>query len=147
VLSPANKGSSAEVRGKYVQKQRELLASEVNLVEIDLLRSGRHTTAVPRDLLQAKAGPFDYHVCLRLVSQPKRFYVYPFQLQDRLPVIGLPLLPGDPMPKLDLQAAFQRAYDSGSYRREINYHLERPQPSLTSDQQAWVARTLEAAGR
>ena len=37
-------------------KQSEILDSQVHLVEIDLLRSGAHTTAVPHDRLAAKAG-------------------------------------------------------------------------------------------
>ena len=74
-------------------------------------------------------------------------WTHPFQLADRLPPIALPLLPGDPVPMLDLQAAFDQAYDSGPYRREIDYRIERPEPALTSEQQTWVGRTLEAAGQ
>ena len=34
-------------RGLYLRKQREILESDVNLIEIDLLRAGMHTAAVP----------------------------------------------------------------------------------------------------
>jgi len=36
--------------------------SKVHLVEIDLLRAGRHTTAVPENRLASANHPFDYHV-------------------------------------------------------------------------------------
>src|SRR5687767_12395385 len=38
VLSPANKAAGSEGRKLYLRKQQELLKSETNLVEIDLLR-------------------------------------------------------------------------------------------------------------
>ncbi len=51
LLSPANKGQSREGRDLYLSKQRELLGSNVHLEEIDLLRSGEHTAAAPRQHL------------------------------------------------------------------------------------------------
>src|SRR5207249_6612444 len=45
-LSPANK-AGGEGQKLYLQKQRELLHSETNLVEIDLLRSGQRVLAFP----------------------------------------------------------------------------------------------------
>src|SRR5262249_29865603 len=49
VLSPANKTPGAHGRKLYLRKQREILESQVHLVEIDLLRAGPHTTAVPEE--------------------------------------------------------------------------------------------------
>lgn len=49
------------------------------------------------------------------------FFVCPIHLEDRLPVIGIPLLPGDPEASIDLQAVFDRCYDAGPYCREISY--------------------------
>src|SRR5436190_6925971 len=65
VLSPTNKTPGSDGRKLYLQKQREVLGSKVNLVEIDLLRGGQHTTLVRLEDALAKAGPFDYHVCVR----------------------------------------------------------------------------------
>ena len=56
VLSPTNKTPGVHARTQYLQKQEELLNSRVNLVEIDLLRSGQHTTAVTYNLALAQAG-------------------------------------------------------------------------------------------
>ncbi len=96
VLSPANKTLRHPGRDSYREKQREVLAGQTHLIEIDLLRGGEHTTAVPRDLTVAKAGAFDYHVCVLRFDRPNVFFVYPILLEHRLPVIAVPLLPGDP---------------------------------------------------
>src|SRR5262245_23812103 len=45
VLSPTNKLPGLD-REQYQRKQRELVRSDTNLVEIDLLRQGRHVAAV-----------------------------------------------------------------------------------------------------
>ena len=52
VLSPANKTPGQHGRDLYFRKQRELLDSQVHLVEIDLLRGGEPTTAVRRASLR-----------------------------------------------------------------------------------------------
>ncbi len=47
VLSPVNKRPGERGRNLYLRKQREVRGAGKHLVEIDLLRRGRHTTAVP----------------------------------------------------------------------------------------------------
>ena len=64
VLSLSNKTPGEHGRDLYVRKQKELLASKVHLVEIDLLRGGEHVTAVPLDLAVEACGAFDYHVSI-----------------------------------------------------------------------------------
>ena len=73
ILSPSNKKVGHAARDLYIDKQREVLASDANLVEIDLLRGGTHTAAVPRELVEAKAGPFDYLVSIHRFDRPQRF--------------------------------------------------------------------------
>jgi hypothetical protein len=147
ILSPSNKSPSDDGRPLYLKKQREMLLSGVHLIEIDLLRSGRHTTAVPRDLAVEKAGPFDYHVSLHCFNEPNLYYVYPIRLQDRLPEIAVPLLPGDPVVTLDLQAVFNRAYDAGPFGREIDYLNETPEPPLNQDQHDWALQLVRPVDR
>ncbi|HUG91567.1 MAG TPA: DUF4058 family protein [Planctomycetaceae bacterium] len=145
VLSPTNKRSAGQGRALYVQKQQELLlSSDVHLVEIDLLRTGSHTTAVPHNALIEKVGLFDYHVCLHCFHDPKRYYVWPIRLENRLPEIIVPLLPDDPMIPLDLQTVFDRSYDAGPFRREIDYPRETAEPPLTAEQEAWVRQLIDA---
>ena len=129
VLSPANKILGNPGRDSYRAKQREVLAGQTHLIEIDLLRGGEHATAVPRDLAVAKAGAFDYHVCVRRSDRPNIYSVYPIKLEHRLPGIAIPLLPGDPDVRLPLQPIFDRAYDAGPYRRAIDYGESHDHPA------------------
>jgi len=126
----------------YLRKQRELLKSKVHLVEIDLLRGGEHTTAVPRDRLVAKAGPFDYHVCVHHFDNLEDYFVYAIQLSEPLPTVNIPLLPEDGVVPVDLQAVFTRSYDTGPYRREIDYLHDRPEPPLGPKQARWAKQCL-----
>ena len=80
VLSLTNKTLGSEGRQKYLEKQQEILSGQVNLVEIDLLRGGAHSSAVPLWLAREKAGPFDYHVSVRRFDRPGEFLVYPIPL-------------------------------------------------------------------
>ena len=142
VLSPTNKTPGEHGRDLYVRKQREMLGSKVHLVEIDLLRGGEHTTAVPRDRLLAKAGSFDYHVCVHQFDYWEDYFTYPIQLPDSLPTVSIPLLPGDEPVAVDLQAVFTRCYDTGPYLREIDYRHDRPLPSLTPQRARWAKQWL-----
>jgi len=146
VLSPSNKTPGARGRGLYVRKQRELLGSEVHLVEIDLLRGGLFTTAVPRDRAVQEAGPFDYHVCVHRFDELERFYVYPIPLRRRLPEIAVPLSPGDAPVVVDLQAVFDRCYDAGPYLRLSPYVGRTPEPPLPPDDAEWAVQLLRERG-
>ena len=146
VLSLTNKAAGQDHRGEYLRKQRELLDREVHLIEIDLLRAGAHTTAVPKDLAVEEAGPFDYHVCCHRFDEWGVFNVYPILLEEELPEIEVPLLPGDEPVPVDLQAVFARCYDAGPYRRRIRYDEDPPVPPLTPDQTEWAKKLLEPHG-
>jgi hypothetical protein len=142
VLSLTNKMAGIRGRELYLRKQREVLASQIHLVEIDLLRAGQHTTAVPLSRARARAGPFDYHVCLHRFDNWEDFFVYPVRLPDRLPEVAIGLLPGDGDVAVDLQDVFQRSYDAGPYRRRIRYRQTEPVPPLEPEARQWAARLL-----
>jgi hypothetical protein len=145
VLSPSNKTGGTHGREEYLKKQAELLNSRVNLVEIDLLRAGQHTTAAPRkDVLKA-AGSFDYHISIRRMDDLFQYLVHPIRLEKSLPEIVIPLLPGDPGVNIDLQAVFDRCYDTGPYRRADPYR-QPPEPPLTLEQAEWATRLLRDKG-
>jgi Protein of unknown function (DUF4058) len=142
VLSLANKTPGARGRELYLRKQEEILASQIHLVEIDLLRAGQHTTAVPLRRARAKTGHFDYHVCIHRFDNLEDYLVYPVRLSDRLPEIAVPLLPGDADVAVDLQAVFDRCYDAGPYRRRIRYGKIEPVPPLDPECHPWATRLL-----
>ncbi len=145
VLSPSNKTPGEHGRDLYLRKQAEVLASRTHLIEIDLLRAGQHTTAVPQDRLRRLASNFDYHVCVHRFDHWEDYLVYAFGLADLLPEIAVPLLPGDGEVPLDLQAVLQRCYDAANYRRRVRYGGE-VVPPLTPEQAAWAAQLLAGQG-
>jgi hypothetical protein len=145
VVSRANKTAGDHGRNSYTHKQTEYRLSNVNLVEIDLLRGGPHTTAVPESRLRA-IGPYDYHVCIMLVGAPRQFLVAPIKLADKLPAIPIPLDPGVPPITVDLQRVFDRCYDEGGFDRIAKYDRKQPDPQLTPEQQTWAEGILRSKG-
>jgi len=144
VLSPSNKTAGSEGRQLYLTKQREVLESQTHLIEIDLLRTGEHTVAAPREGL-LKKGKWDYLVCLHRGGQGMRYEVWAIQLQQQLPCISVPLADGDPDIALDLQAVFNRCYDACGYARRLDYRRE-PQISLESEAAEWADALLRERG-
>lgn len=146
VLSPANKAPGEHGRDLYVRKQREILGSKAHLVEIDVLRAGTHSTAVPLDRALPRTGPFDYHVCIHHYDNLEDYFVYPIHLEQPLPTIAIPLLPGDGAVSIDLQAVFMRAYDAGPYARRVSYAQDSIVPALDTERTAWVTQRLRDQG-
>ena len=143
VISPSN-GVPGETRRKYEIKQQEILASDVSLVEIDLLLGGSHVAAVHPQQLE-RLEPCDYVISVSRASDRKRFELYPVPLSGPLPRIAVPLLPDDKDVALDLQAMFDRAYEGGAYEDDLDYTRSLPLP-VSSDQEAWIRSLLEGKG-
>lgn len=141
VLSPTNKEEGTAGHREYLDKQREVLDSDTNLVEIDLLRGGKHTVSVPAGLL-ARYRPFHYLVVVRRSARAAQREVYPIRLSSRLPAVRVPLLPEDREPTVHLQECMDRAYEMGAYTRRVNYATPADPPLLEQDA-AW-ARELTA---
>ena len=114
LLSLSNKTPGEHGRYLYLRKQREILYGKVHLVEIDLLRGGEHTTAVPWHRLAKVAGEFEYHVSIHRFDNLEDFFVYPIRLNQPLPEIAIPLLPGDPRWHWIFNP-FSSTYDAGPY--------------------------------
>lgn len=69
---------------------------------------------------------------------------YPIRLQDRLPVIGLPIGPGRADLPLDLAAAFESAFDLSTQPASIDYQNETvPDPPLSIDDADFVKHLLK----
>ncbi|NCO43596.1 MAG: hypothetical protein COZ06_28235 [Armatimonadetes bacterium CG_4_10_14_3_um_filter_66_18] len=139
LLSPANK-TPGEGQGLYLTKQRQLIRGRVHLVEIDLLCGGRHTVAIPLTHLSSLEPHYSL-VCVSRAPDPGRFEVYPVQLRQRLPRIGVPLLPEDEDVVLDIQALYTQCYDRARYDRDLDYR-EEPPVSLSEEDSRWVRQLL-----
>jgi hypothetical protein len=113
ILSPSNKSGTG--RADYLAKRDAMIDRPVNLVEIDLLSSGRRLPMQPHLL----AGVY-YAIIARPEHRPDA-QVYSWTLRDRLPRLPIPLLLPDPDVMLDLAETYQMAYDRGGYRRIMRY--------------------------
>jgi hypothetical protein len=143
VLSPSNK-TPGEGRDLYRQKQRELLLSDVGLVEIDLIRSGPSAVMLPESRRPRRSGT-TYCVCVKRGWDRLNAEYYPLPLRERLPGIEVPLRRDDRPLVLDLQALVDRAYEKGRYDR-IDYRKPCV-PPLEGEDAAWADELLRAAGK
>lgn len=145
VISPSNKRKGSEARRQYLQEQEELLASDVSLLEIDLLRGGEHTVAVPEEYLQDLGRPH-YRIVTRRAGRPHEAEVWPIPLARRLPRLGVPLVAPDPDAIIDLQPLIERTYHAGGYAGDIDYAVD-PDPPLAVEDLAWARDALARAVR
>ena len=141
VVSPTNKAAGPG-RVSYRAKQKETLARDCHLVEIDLLRRGRHVVAIPEWRVKP-FEPFDSLCCVSRWPFRNRFELYPRRLRQRLPCLRIPLADEDPDTRLDVQAALEQVYADGRYARRVRYD-EKCQPRLKPEDQVWAAECIEA---
>lgn len=137
ILSPTNK--RGEGRSEYLAKSQYILLSTAHLLEIDLLREG-HRVPI-RDPLP----PAPYFVFLTRADRQPRTEIWPIALRDRLPIVPVPLLPGDADIPLDLQLIFTSTYDLLGGARLVDYHRP-PRIPLEGDDAVWADECLRAAG-
>jgi hypothetical protein len=143
VLSPTNK-LPGEGRTAYLGKQRDVSHSDTSLVEIDLLRLGKHVVAVPLENIP-RAQRTRYTVCVCRAWKQDKAEVYPIRLQQRLPTVKVPLRRNDPNALLDLQALIEQCYRRGRYDGSLNYAAD-PEPPLTGGDAEWANELLVQKG-
>jgi hypothetical protein len=132
VLSPSNKRTGPD-REQYLAKRRQIYASNVHLVEIDLLRGGpRLPLDTPPDC--------DYCVLVSRAEERPEIGIWPLRLRDKLPEIPIPLRAPDTDARLDLQGALNRLYDAAGYEDYI--YTGSPQPPLHPEDAAWARQFL-----
>jgi hypothetical protein len=132
LLSPSNKRHRPD-RDQYLAKRRQLLASDVHLVEIDLLRGG------PRMPVEGLPD-CDYCILVSRVEKRPDVGIWPVRLRERLPIIPIPLRSPDADARLDLQEALNRLYDAAGYEDYI--YTGAPPPPLHPDDAAWARQFL-----
>ena len=135
VLSPTNK--RGEGREEYLAKRRRVLLSTAHLLEIDLLRSGQRVPTrqpLPRS---------PYFLLLGRSEKRPLTEVWPIGLDQPLPSVPVPLLPGDVDAALDLQQALTSVYDTFRYDRTIDY-AQPPAVPLGPEEAAYAEDRLSA---
>jgi len=136
LLSPSNKRFGSPAWGDYLKKRDAIFASDVHLVELDLLRGG---TRMP---MGDPLPPGDYYAIISRSYRRPYCEVYAWTLKDKMPTIPIPLLKGDPDVTLDLQAVFNAAYDRAGYDYSLDYSRE-IEPPLSPEDAKWVKECLD----
>jgi hypothetical protein len=139
ILSPWNKSPGIAVNA-YLEKRDKYINSEMNLVEIDLVRTGDWT-----DMVGPYAIPEHAVTAYRVtVVQPEsiRLLLYPISIRAKLPTIKVPLRPQDPPAKLNLQELIEKAYMMGRYNR-IDY-TKPCSPPFVGPEKKWADKLLRA---
>lgn len=129
LLSPSNKYAGPD-RDLYVNKVRQAVASNINVVEIDLLRGG------PRMPWQGIPETCAYCVVVYRPENWPKAGLWPIGLRDPLPEIPVPLRSGEAHARLDLQQLLHRVYDAAGYAYYI--YTGRPDPALAKDDAEWA---------
>ncbi len=138
-LSPYNK-TKGRLNREYRAKVSDYLRSDVNFVEVDLLRGPRHRLEIDHEDLPDER-PGDYLVCINRGIDRGLWEVYPLPLRDRLPVIAIQLRPNDRDVGLDLQQLIDRIYLAGGHD-DINYEKPLDTPLSPADTD-WLKGLLQ----
>lgn len=133
VLSATNKRGGGY--DEYLSKRRRVLLSTAHLMEIDLLRTGRR---VP---MQQALPAALYFVFLSRAEDRPLTDVWPIRLDQPLPTVPVPLLPGDADVPLDLQLALTNVYDLLGYDLAVDYRRP-PEIALDPQDAAWADARL-----
>jgi hypothetical protein len=107
-------------------------------VEIDLLREGE--PVILRELYPESEYAVRVSREVGKVRRP-RGVVWPIRVQQRLPVIPIPLKGDDPDAELDLQPLFASVYDRGAYSVKLDYRKD-PVPPLPPALAKWADKLL-----
>ena len=137
ILSPTNK-THPEGREKYLKKREQVVGSTTGLVEIDLLRAG--------DPMPMKPAPESHYCCM--VSRSWERYqakFYPFNVQDKIPLIPIPLRKTEEEPLLDFGVLLAQIYDQVRYDLRVNYSLK-PVPPLDGAASTWAQDLVDSRG-
>jgi len=145
VLSPTykNSGQGSKV---YREKRNDILDSDVNLVEIDLLRSGQSVLpAIGLEEVEEQGHLYEVLISQMEKTGKRRFDLYALPLRKRLPNLPIPLRIGEEPVILNLQSVFELCYENGSYEQTVDYSRQ-PVPPLSATDAAWAGELLKARG-
>ncbi|HEY3965938.1 MAG TPA: DUF4058 family protein [Planctomycetaceae bacterium] len=150
ILSPSNKRRGSD-REAYEKKQRAVLETDANMIELDLLRDGERIYASPQvaDLVYQLIPQPDYLVIVNRASLRQErgigYHLFPVGIRDALPSIPIPLRKENCDIVLDLQFVLNRAYDRGPYSRGAIDYAELPVPPVRGADATWANELLERA--
>jgi hypothetical protein len=139
-ISPTNKWPG-DGRDKYLRKQSEVRNAGVNLVEVDLIRTGPRVFLLPSSQLPREMST-NYGACVFRAWGNPQFELYPMSLREALRPVRVPLRKDDADIVLRLQPLIEMVYRNGRYNR-TNY--QKPCiPPLEVDDADWLKQRIPA---
>ncbi len=136
LLSPSNKCKGSDGRKAYLAKRKEILQTNVNLIELDLLRGGERLPTV-ESLPQG-----DYYAFVCRANRRTKVDVYAWPLNHPLPTIPIPLEPGVPELTLNLQSVFNDVFQRAGYGRGTLYRAP-ASPPFSETEAVWADTLLK----
>jgi hypothetical protein len=138
LLSPSNKVDEA-AREMFRRKRRTLMSGGVNIVEIDLVRSGG--SLFPADVVETKRRKGAcYGVCVFRAARSGELEFYAIALREPLPTLSIPLRPNEREVALELQPLLNRCHERGRYHL-LRYDLNL-EPPLSESDRDWIQQVL-----
>jgi len=139
LLSHTNKMAGSAGRASFLEKKREVLASDVHWIELDLLRGGERIPTAPPLVAS------DYRITVSRGNARKTARYWPIQVRQKLPAIGIPLRGKETEIPIDLGTVLNTAYDRAAYQRSIDY-AQPPDPPLAAADARWANAMLRSNG-
>lgn len=139
LLSPVNK-LVGRGRDAYEEKRSQVLHTQTNLVEIDLLRAGE-----PMPIVGTRVGS-DYRILVSRARRRPHAQLYAWSVRHPIPAFPLPLLPDDAEPTTDVQAVLAALYDRARFDLRLDYTTS-PVPPLGDDDASWAIGLIDAHAR
>jgi hypothetical protein len=126
---------SGEGKQKYDAKRQKILSSDVNLVEVDLLRTGD-----PKPVTGGIQS--DYRILVSRADRRPAADLYAFNLRDVIPLFPLPLRSRDEEPTINLYELLDTVDREAALDLTIDY-TQQPIPPVSESDFAWI-QTLRA---
>lgn len=128
ILSPVNKRNPG--LEKYRAKRQKLYESNIHLIEIDLLRRGTRPLSHPSIPIA--------HYYVTLVRALGKTQIWAFNIQNKMPVIPVPLKSPDEDILLNLGKALHLVYERNYYINSIDYSKNPPPPNFSKKEKDWI---------
>ena len=139
LLSHTNKRAGMN-RDHYLHKRDRFLYSNVNFVEIDLLRAYSSMPYIEEE------KDDDYRIFIHRREQIGLAFLYTFGVRDEIARFHLPLQPDDEEPIVDLGELLHTVYDRAQYHLIIDYS-EAPSPTLSKEDREWAEQLIAEAAK
>lgn len=139
ILSPTNK-LTKDGRSSYLKKREQLLGSDTNLVEIDLIRNGEKMPII------ANIPDTDYRILIIRSHSLPSAQLFAFTVREAIPNFPIPLQKCEAEIEVNLQNLLIGIYERARFDLTLNYN-QNPVPDLLQKDRKWMDIFLKEKGR